>query len=436
MFVFWAVAAVFVLIAFALMLPPLFKKRKSANDSSNVVARRDLTVTVYQDQFNELENDLRNEVISQGQYEQAKIDLEKNLLDDVGKAETADQADEAGRDKSSPLGNKITAALIIIVIPAVSLSLYGKWGGGVEAIDPDSIPEEVKIAKQKHNQKETIENMLIQLEERLKDDPEDGEGWFMLARSYQFLKRYDEAVVAFEKSLPLGGNQSSEVLSSYADAIAMAANRQLTAQAIDVLKQAVALDPTHVKSLWLIGTAAYQNKDYPEALKYWERLHAVLTPGSDDANQIAMNIGELRSLLGLPPMVASAASPAPVPAFDNVPMGDARVQGSVSLSAEIAAQASPEDTVFVFARAASGPRMPLAIVRKQVKDLPFDFTLDDSLAMNPSMKISSFPQVVVGARISKTGNAMPQSGDLQGMSNVITVANSQVVTLVIADEVK
>jgi len=427
MFGFWAVAAIFVAITFALLLPPLFKKR----DTSNIVARKDLTVTVYQDQFAELDNDLKNEVISQDQYEQAKTDLEKNLLEDIGKAEKADVAEE---DKPSPLSNKISALIIVLVVPFVAISLYGKWGAGVEAIDPESIPEEVKIAKQQHNQKETVEQMLGQLEQRLKDEPNDGEGWFMLARSYQFLKRYSDAVGAFEKSLPLGGNQSADVLSSYADAIAMAANRQLTPKAVDVLKQAVAIDPVHVKSLWLVGTAAYQNKNYAEALKYWERLHAVLTPGSDDANQIANNIGEVRSLLGLPPMAVGVTSSAPVPAMQNGEISDVRVQGSVSLSGAIAAKASPEDTVFVFARAASGPRMPLAIVRKQVKDIPFDFTLDDSLAMNPSMKISSVPQVIVGARISKTGNAMPQPGDLQGVSAVITVLENKQVKLVINEQ--
>ena len=429
MFGFWAVAAIFVAIAFAFLLPPLFKKR----DTSNIVARKDLTVTVYQDQFAELDNDLKNEVISQDQYAQAKTDLEKNLLEDIGKAE---KADDFELDKLSSTGNKVGALVIVLVIPVVVFNLYGKWGAGVEAIDPASIPEEVKVAQQQHNQKETIENMLGQLEQRLKDDPNDGEGWFMLARSYQFLKRYDDAVNAFEKSLPLGGSQSADVLSSYADAIAMAANRVLTKKAVDVLKQAVAINPTHVKSLWLIGTAAYQNKNNEEALKYWERLHAVLEPGSDDANQIAMNIGEVRSLLGLPPMAANPVTASPVAASSNQPMSDARVQGSISLSGGVAAKASPEDTVFVFARAASGPRMPLAIIRKQVKDIPFDFTLDDSLAMNASMKLSSYPQVIVGARISKTGNAMPQPGDLQGLSTNITVADNKVVKIVINEEVK
>jgi cytochrome c-type biogenesis protein CcmH len=419
---FWAVVAVFVAISFAFLLPPLLRNR----ETSGIVARKDLTVTVYQDQFAELENDLKNEVISKDQYDQAKIDLEKNLLEDMGKADQLDTMDKVAPQSS---GSKIAAGIIIIFIPIVSISLYNNWGGGAAAIDPESVPQEVK--NEQHTQ--DIEGMLNTLVARLEQDPDDGEGWYMLGRTYQFLKRYPESVAAYEKSLPLGGNQSADVLSSYADAIAMASNRTLTDKAIDVLKQAVALDPKHVKSLWLLGTAAYQEQNYPVALQYWERLYKVLPPDSDEANQIAGNIGEIRSMMGMPPMANIPASPAVEAAPE---MSDARIQGTVSLGGAVASKVSPEDTVFVFARAASGPRMPLAIVRKQVKDIPFDFTLDDSLAMNPSMRLSSVPKVVVGARVSKTGNAMPQPGDLEVISAVLDVNQSSPLNLIINKVIK
>lgn len=433
MFLFWAIAAVLIILALAFLLPPLIKNRTS----SNVVARKDLTVTVYQDQFAELENDLKNNVISQEQYDSAKIDLEKNLLEDMGKAE---RLDEEEKIKTSPLMGRIAAVIVAVAIPISSISLYNKYGSGVEGIAPESIPEEERIAKQKHNQEETIANMIGQLEARLQNEPNDGEGWFMLARSYQFLKRYDDAVKAFEKSLPLGGSLNADVLSSYADAIAMAAGRQLTPKAVSALEQAVNIDPRHIKSLWLLGTASYQQQDYPSALKHWEQLYSVLPAESNDRQQIAANIGEVRSLMGLPPMPTQSmapsvappqAAPASPPATQQVAMSDVRLQGSVSLGGAVAAKASPEDTVFVFARSASGPRMPLAIIRKQVKDIPFDFTLDDSLAMNPSMRLSSASDVVVGARVSKTGNAMPQPGDLEALSDVIKVGSNSPVNLVI-----
>jgi len=422
---FWAIVAIFVAITLAFLLPPLLRR----SDTSDVVARKELTITVYQDQFAELDNDLKNAVISQDQYDQAKIDLEKNLLEDIGKA---DQLDALEKTKPSPLSNKIAAGIIIAVVPIFSVSLYQAWGGGAAAIDPESVPPEVK--NEQHQQ--DIKGMVDSLVARLEADPSDGEGWYMLGKTYQFQKQYAEAVKAFERSLPLGGSMNADVLASYADAIAMASNRTLTQKAVDVLKQAIQIDPKHVKSLWLVGTAAYQEKNYPEALEYWQRLLKVLPEGSDEANQISANVAEVRSLMGMSPLANVSAMPStpttePAPVQASVAISNAKIQGTVSLGGAVASKAAPEDTVFVFARAANGPRMPLAIVRKQVKDIPFDFTLDDSLAMNPSMKLSSVPKVVVSARVSKTGNAMPQPGDLEGISNVLDVGNSQPLTLVI-----
>jgi len=420
MLAFWAIVAVFVIVTLILLLPPLLKHR----EVKGVVARKDLTITVYQDQFDELENDLKNGTISEEQYKLAKIDLEKNLLEDMDKAQKLDDVVVT----KTPVSNKIVAAFIMICVPSISLSLYNIWGGGVEAIAPESIPEEVRLAKQQHNQQESIESMIQQLTEKLDVDPTDGESWFMLARTYAFLKRFDESVAAYEKTLPLGGNQSAEVLSSYADAVAMASGRNLTEKAVSILEQAIQLDPNHVKSLWLLGTAAYQNQNFREALKHWEKLYTVMEPGSDDAIQISSSVNEIRSRLGMPPMDVSKIQTAPEA---NEEISDARIQGSVSLADDMTSKVSDSDTVFVFARAASGPRMPLAIIRKQVKDMPFDFTLDDSLAMNPSMKLSSVPEVIVSARISKTGDAMPQAGDLQGVSSILSVTNTDPVALVI-----
>lgn len=423
---FWAILAVFIIIAFAFLLPPLLRNR----DTSGIVARKDLTVTVYQDQFAELENDLKNEVISQDQYDQAKVDLEKNLLEDMGKA---DELDDLEKVAPSPLSNKIAAVIIVACMPIASITLYNAWGSGAAAIDPESVP--VAVKNEQH--KDDIEGMVNTLLARLQQDPADGEGWYMLGKTYQFLKKYPEAVNAFEKSLPLGGSQNADVLASYADAIAMASNRVLTDKAVSVLKQALEIDPRHVKSLWLVGTSAYQEKNYPEALKYWERLVKVLPAGSDEEKQITANIGEVRSLMGMPPMANITPSTAAGSVAEGASVvSDARIQGTVSLGGAVASQASPEDTVFVFARAASGPRMPLAIVRKQVKDIPFDFTLDDSLAMNPSMKLSSVPKVIVGARVSKSGNAIPQPGDLEGMSSVLDVSQSAPLSLVINNVVQ
>ena len=415
---FWAIVAVFVVIVFAFLLPPLLRTR----DVIGIVARKDLTVSVYQDQFEELDNDLKNEVISQDQYEQAKIDLEKNLLEDMGKA---DQLDAIEKASASPVSNKIVAGVIVLIVPIASVLLYNSWGSGAAALDPDFVPQ---VA---HNEQhsENIESMLGTLITRLEENPSDGEGWYMLGKTYQFLKRYTEAAGAFERSLPLGGDQSADILASYADVLAMAANRVLTTKAIEALKQALTINPNHVNALWMMATSAHQRENYRESLSYWERLIKVLPAGSEEANQVTSYINDVRSLLGMSAMpdVTKSSAEASMPAV----ISDARIQGSISLSDELVSQVLPEDTVFVFARAATGSRMPLAIVRKQVKDIPFDFTLDDSQAMSASTMLSSASQVIVGARVSKTGNAMPQPGDLEGMSDVIDVSNSAPLNLII-----
>ncbi|MDH5228595.1 MAG: c-type cytochrome biogenesis protein CcmI [Gammaproteobacteria bacterium] len=429
---FWLIAILFVIGALAFLLPPLLRKQVA----SNKINQKDLTVSIYQDQFAELENDLKNGVISQDQFEQAKVDAERNLLDDMSKLD-ADEKVEASNVKL----NKAAAIVIALFIPVSAVSLYGYWGAGKAGLDPENASPQVSA--EQHNE-QSVESMVDQLLVRLEQDPNDGQGWYMLARTYQFLKRYGDAVKAYEKVVVLGGGQDPDVLSSYADAVAMAGGRVLNERAIGLLQQAIAVDPQHVKSLWLLGTAAYQNEKYETALQHWENLFAVL-PGGDDKEQIAKNLAEVRTRLGLPvdieklkaesrqglgmnpPMAQAGASQSTQAAA----MSDARISGNVTLGGAVASKANPNDTVFVFARAAQGPRMPLAIVKKQVKDLPFDFTLDDSMAMNPQMRLSSFAKVVVGARISKSGNAMPQPGDLQTLSSPMNVADAPSVKLVI-----
>jgi len=435
---FWFFAALLVVLALAFVLPPLLRKSENVENNADNIGddQRSLTLEVYRDQFEELNNDLKIGTISQDQFDKAKQDIERNMLEDIAQLEQNAQR----KLQVGSVGAKASAVVMVICMPVLAFALYSSWGAGEAGLNPDAATPQV--AASEHNEV-NIEALVEQLHERLKAQPDDGEGWYMLARTYQYLRRFDEAVEAFKRSVELGGDSSPDVLATYADAIAMASNRTLTPQAIDLLKQALKLDPVHGQSLWLMGTAAYQNKDYPGAMEYWARLLNVLEPGSDDYNQILGNVNEVRSLMGMPAMHASA-TPAPMmagmaPAGATATVSNAgtevSINGTVSLSGTLASKASPDDTVFVFARAANGPRMPLAIVRKQVKDLPFEFTLSDAMAMNPNMKLSSFGQVVVGARVSKTGNAMPQPGDLQGMSGTITLGDSNSVTLVIDSEI-
>ncbi len=418
MVVFGVIAAAMIIAALAFVLPPLLRKRVD----DKVVAHKELMVTVYQDQLRELENDLKNGIISDDQYQQAKADIEHNLLADVELAEA--RAAAAVKNKTS----RGTAVVIAIFLPVMAVGLYMNWGAGSAGLDPESATPQVNAEQ---HQQQDIEQLLQQLRARLETQPDDLEGWYMLGRTYQFLRRFDEAVAAFDKALQLGGDRSADVLSSYADALAMANGRYLTPEAIALLERALKADPFHPKSLWLAGTAAYQEQEYTTALQYWERLLTILPPGSEDARQILANIDQTRSLAGLPPR--AEASPVTPPAPESAQ--PVVLTGRVMLDPALRERVNPEDTVFVFARAAQGPRMPLAIVRRQAKDLPFEFRLDDSMAMNPQMPLSRFAHVVVGARISKTGDAMPQPGDLEGYSGMINLADAQPIQLVIDTEI-
>ncbi len=273
---------------------------------------------------------------------------------------------------------------------------------------------------------EQILAMIDKLALRLKDKPDDGEGWGMLARSYVVMGRHADAMPAYRKALALR-SEDANLLSDAADALAVANGRDLAGEPLAMVQKALKIDPANLKALSLAGTAAFNTKDYAGAARHWERLLSAAPPDSPYLQQVRESIDEARSLAGMPPAAAAPAGQLPVqaqaqttaPAAAAAP--SASVSGTVSLAASLRAKADPEDTVFVFARAAEGPRMPLAIVRKQVKDLPFDFVLDDSTAMSPATRLSTQSRVIVAARITKSGNAAPQPGDLAGQGQPLAL---------------
>jgi cytochrome c-type biogenesis protein CcmH len=244
----------------------------------------------------------------------------------------------------------------------------------------------------------------------------------MLARSYSVLGRHADALKAYEKASNLRKDDPT-LLADYADSLAVNNNSNLEGEPMKLVDRALHLDPKSLKALYLAGTYAFNKKDYTSAITFWEKLVQVGPPGNVFANQVEPAIVEARNLAGLPP-AAKPLDAAPKAGAAPAAAANATVSGTVTLSAALAKQAQPEDTVFVFARAAEGSRMPLAIMRKQVKDLPITFTLNDSMAMSPATALSTASKVIVGARVSKSGNAMPQPGDLSGQSAPVSVGAS------------
>jgi len=420
-------AALMVAAALAWILVPLLRGQRGAR-----VIREASNVAILRDQLVELDADLASGTLARDQYEQARRELEQRVLDEA-KAPAAATAGEI-----APRAGAWTAAILGGAIPIVAVVLYIVLGGP-QALAPGA-PQTAATGGQHDLSPQQVEAMVDKLAARLQTEPDNADGWVVLARTYYSMNRFPEATKAFDRAIALVPD-NADLLADYADALGAAQGNTLAGKPMELVERALKIDPTHWKALALAGTLAFERKDYTTAVELWERLKKTVPPTSPIAGSIDSSIAEARALGGIKPAAPAAVAAAPalpssaaagatrsaaaVPA-----MPGAAVAGTVKLSPSLAAQVTPTDVVFIFARAAQGPRMPLAIVRKQVKDLPVAFSLDDSMAMTPEMKLSNFPSIVVGARISKSGNAVPQTGDFEGLSTP-TAAGTSGVSVVI-----
>jgi cytochrome c-type biogenesis protein CcmH len=265
-----------------------------------------------------------------------------------------------------------------------------------------------------------IAAMVDQLAERMKSHPDEPEGWLMLARSYTVLGRFTDALPAYRHAAELQPGNAS-LLADYADAVAATKQTANNPESIVLIERALKLDPKLPKALALAGTVAYDRGDFEAAIADWQKIVDQVPRDSELAQQVQASIAEAREHTGASapagapaPIVATLAQAASAPASAAMATGATSISGLVTLDPALAAKAAAGDSVFVFARAANGGRMPLAVLRAKVADLPLSFTLDDSMAMAPGMTISSAKALTVGARISKSGTALPQPGDLDG----------------------
>jgi len=421
MTMFWIVAAFFTIAALLFVLPPLLTQHR-ADTKKNPPLPDELNVSVYKDQFAELQADLDAGLISAEQYEQSRHELERRLMHDV-----ADGTIEADHAKTVVKRGRWAAAVIALVLPLAAVGLYTRFG------NPDAIaPEPRSASATGHPQSNAdITRMAEDLAAKLEQNPDDGDGWVLLGRSYMALGRFKDAAEVFAKAEQLV-QPDAQLLADFADALAMSDGRgNLGGRPLKLIRQALELDPNNQKALWLAGTAAYETGNYKAALITWQRLEKLLPPGSETAQTIAGNIREVQALVS----GGSAADTADSGSAFQASAGDlgtkpaaaaAHVSGTLRLAAGNNFNADPGDAVFLFARAAQGPPMPLAVLRVKVKDLPLTFTLDDSMAVMPVRKLSDVDTVVVGARISKSGSATPQSGDLEGFSAPVAVGSNGV----------
>jgi len=376
---------------------------------------KEVALGLYKDRLAELERDKQAGVLTSENYALLKLELDRTLLNEV-ETESSIVAANTGQSR-----DWWAVAIIGLLLPAIAIPLYIKLG------QPQLITHQQPMAQQ-HVTGEglpSVEEMVNILAERMQENPEDPEGWLMLGKSYVALGRFSEAVDAFKNLYELLGDEP-DVLVQYADAIAMAKDGTLVGKPDELIQKALLIDPQNRNGLWLAGMASYEKKDYSQAIAYWQSLLPQLANEADMSAQIESLIKQAQNQLVVD---GGAATRVVINESDTNAQIISHIKVKVSLMPELLAEVAPGDSLFIFAQAPAGSAMPIAVVRKQVKDLPLEITLDNSMAIMPTRKLSDFKSVKIGARISKTGNATPQSGDLETEKIQVDVGQSEQVLL-------
>ena len=315
-----------------------------------------------------------------------------------------------------------------LALPLAALLLYLELG------EPKALhPKALVSAEAEMAAAPDLATAVKGLEERLAGQPDDPEGLLLLARGYQQLQRFTDSRDTLAKVRALLPNDL-DVQVEYAEALALASDtRRFEGESESLLSDALGKDPNHQRALWLSGIAAVQRDDKPAALVYWQRLLPLLPPDSSVYNAVAEQIR------GIGGDVQQTAAATPTPSDAETPVATAAGERTLRVSVRVADtlqdRVAPTDTVYVFARAAEGPKMPLAIQRFAASDLPKDVVLDDSMGMMPTLKLSQVPIIVVGARISKSGDAIPRSGDFEVISPAFDQATGPATTELVIDRV-
>ena len=426
--IFWFTAWAMTLAVLGLLLWPLLTRQTSSkNNDEGIEDEGGKTISVYRQQFAELEQDHKRAMLTDEQYQQSKRELERRLLDETGSAQTTAPM------RAWPVNSRVVVVVLAVIIPTVSGLLYWQLGNQLAITHPSvSSPMAQGGSDSDHQTAEGIEALSERLKKKLELNPDDGVGWALLARSYVEMGRHSDALAIYEKAMKLL-RDDPQLLVDYADALGMLHGRTLAGKPDLLIQQALKIDPNHVKALMLAGTVAFDRREFRQAAQYWERASANLPADAEGEirQELLSGINEAKGLAGGKPVMVKSVGEA---ATSMMP-GDqaAAISGTVSLAPSLAGKGASMDTLFVFAREMNGPPMPLSIVRATRPDLPFTFRLDDSTSPMPSRKLSAAGTVVIVARLSKSGQAMPQSGDLEGISQPVKPGVDRI-TLVIDRE--
>lgn len=407
---FWIFVIALLALALVILLLPLLRAARAHQDDQ----RQQQNIQIAREKKHLLETQLSDGEIDQAGFDAAYLDLQNALALELNPGEREDQKAHG----------KWMALVVMLAIPAASIALYLMYGE-YRVIEN---PELVRAAPQQQQAgaapQMSLDEMEAKIKERLRQNPEDVEGWFMLGRTMMAKQQYDGAVTAFQRSNDLLANEPG-IMFALADALAMQNNGNLQGEPEALVLRGLELAPRFPNGLWLAGMAAEQRQDYKSAHRYWTQLLPLISdnPASTREIQGLLTVLEERD----PELVsASAASSG----------GGGSLSLVVDISPQLKAKAKPGDAVFVYAKAMQGPPMPLAVKKLTLADLPVALTLSDADAMMPAMKLSSFNQVIVGARVSTSGNPVAQAGDFYTEIESIDSANPPAEISLTIDQIK
>lgn len=397
MFPFILSAGLMTLFALFLLLPGLWHQSASL-DEENVI-QDEANVRITREQLEQLKASFAEGQISQTEFDTHRKELETALAKSL--ASTA-------RVKTQ--GNGRFAAIALgVLLPVSAGYLYYSLG------KPEMLDESFVLASQQQaaaagtgEKLPSIDELVPSLVEHLEKNPNDAKGWRLLGRTYRSLQQFEKSLTALSKAFEIDGTNPGLML-ELADVKAVLNNGQLAGEPLSLVERALRLNPADVQGNWMLGMAYQQQGRAADAIAVWEPLLSALENAPQSQAQLRQIIDETRASIGEksdPNGIAATTTPEP--------STDASVLVQVVLDPALTVNLPPDASVFVYAKATAGPPMPLAAMKSQVRDLPLEVRLDDSLAMMPALKLSGFERVTVGARVSLSGDPVASDGDVFG----------------------
>lgn len=390
--IFWIVVAALLLVGLACVILPVLRAPKDMLSTD----RQQQNINIARDKKKGLDEQLSDVSLTQAEYDNALVELQTSLALDLEKSEPS-KVNQKG---------KWVIWVLALALPMASIGLYFQVGE-YQVIENPALATIAQPNNQTSQMDMTLDQMVEVVKERLQKNPDDARGWFVLGKTMMEKGSFDKAVTAFQRTLDLTGDQESNVLFSLADALSMQNDGLMMGEPEAIIQQGLKVSPQDPTGLWLAGLAAEQRQDYKASFDYMAKLLPLVANSAESISEVKRFIALLQdqdpTLVVLPK--ESIQNP--------------NVKVSVSLADEFKTQVVSNNVVFIYAKAASGPPMPLAVKRLAVSDLPITVELSDADAMMPSMMLSSFEDIIIGARVSKSGNPVAQPGDLYIETGII-----------------